>query len=113
LGARSFNVGIDKNHAVAADSWPQDVVDANLAYGKKEFSDAVCTVLSGDADAVVLPYMSTRNGVLTFGNDPAVEAQRPAYARRIADDPRFDADVGEWLTVLRARSGGPCAPSSS
>lgn len=113
VGARSYNVGIDKNHAFSAAAWPDAVRAAVAAYREDGPSalDEVCAVLREDADAVVLPTIDTRNGVLLHSNDPEVEAQRRAWALTAAADERFDAAVGDWLVVLRPAAAGPCAPA--
>jgi len=100
VGARSYNVGVDKNYALAVSRWPKPVLAARDAYGPKA-ANALCHALASDVDAIVLPYMSPYYGPLTFGNDPAAEAKRKAVALQLAQDPRFHAEVGKWLTVLR------------
>jgi hypothetical protein len=104
VGVESFNVGIDKNHALAISTWPAAVREARDGYGA-EAADLLCDVLGVDADAIVLPYMDPRAGPLLHSNDPAVEAERRKVARTLARDARFDAEVGTWLTVLRAAPG--------
>lgn len=109
-GVRSYNVGIDKNHALASAAWPAAVRAANESYGP-DSGDQICAVLRTDADAVVLPTMDTRSAPLLGSDDPALEAERRAWALQHAADPRFDAEVGDWLVVLRPAAGGDCAPA--
>lgn len=100
VGARSYNVGVDKNYALAVSRWPKPVLAARDAYGPKA-ANALCHALASDVDAIVLPYMSPYYGPLLFGNDPSSEAKRKGVALQLAKDPRFHAEVGKWLTVLR------------
>ena len=110
VGVRSYNVGIDKNHALASAAWPAAVRAANESYGP-DSGDQICAVLRTDADAVVLPSMDTRTGPLLHSNKRAIEAERRAWALQHATDTRFDAEVGDWLVVLRPAAGGDCAPA--
>jgi hypothetical protein len=111
-GVRSYNVGIDKNHALSSATWPPAVRAANLGYGS-DAQDLICAVLRTDADAVVLPYLDTRGAPLLNGDDPDLERHRERVARVLARDPRFDAEIGEWLTVLRPEPDGGCAPTGA
>ncbi len=106
IGARSFNVGVDKNWALSAASWPESVVRATAA-ADEESARGICRALRTDVDAVVLPYVSPFYGPLLWGNDRAAERELERVARWLAEDERFDAEVGEWLTVLRP-SGSSC-----
>jgi hypothetical protein len=106
-GVRSYNVGIDKNHALSSARWPDAVVAANLSYGPRA-GDLVCTALRREADAVVLPYLDTRGAPLLGQHDPALPVERERWARRLAADPRFDAEIGTWLTVLRPAPRSGC-----
>jgi len=112
-GVRSYNVGIDKNHSYAVSAWPDTVLAANAAYkaeGAPGAVEEICAVLAaGDADAVVLPSMDTRNGVLLHNDDAAAENERRLWALQLAEDPRFDATVGDWLVVLRPTAQMTCA----
>lgn len=101
VGARSYNVGVDKNYALSVSHWPAPIRAARANYGP-ESADVLCTALRSDIDAVLLPYMSPYFGPLLHGNDPAAEAERRTWALHLAADPRFKAEVGDWLTVLRA-----------
>lgn len=112
VGVRSYNVGIDKNHALSSAAWPESVRAANAGYGPGS-ADLLCTVLRQDADVVVLPYPDTRSAPLLQSEDPVLEAQRERWARHLATDPRFTAESGEWLTTLRPAAGGPCAPGGA
>ena len=114
VGVRSYNVGIDKNHSLAVSAWPESVVAANTAYSEHGPGavEELCTVLrADDADAIVLPTVDTRSAPLLHSNDPAVEAERRAWGLQLAADPRFDAQVGDWMVVLRAADDGACSPA--
>jgi hypothetical protein len=100
IGARSYNVGIDKNYALSVSHWPAAVGAARTGYGPGS-ADLLCAVLDHDADAIVLPYIDPHNGPLLFGNDPASQARLRAVALGLAKDPRFRAVNGRWMTVLR------------
>lgn len=108
VDVRSYNVGIDKNHALSMSKWPAELRVANRDYGGADSADLVCAALGTDVDAVVLPYVSTRSAPLLGNEDPEGDAARQALAGALAADPRFDARVGQWVTVLRAAPGGGC-----
>ena len=103
IGARSYNVGIDKNYVISTSEWPPEIAQAG-AIRSSSGADSVCTALTL-VDAVVLTYISPSTGPLLHSNSRVEEAKREATARWLARDPRFDAQVGEWLTVLRAAPG--------
>ena len=107
-GVRSYNVGVDKNFILSAAHWPASIVAASV-YGPGS-ADLLCAALKHDADAIVLPYMSPYFGPLLHDNDPAADAERKSVAQSLAQDPRFTADVGQWLTVLRG-AGPACSRS--
>lgn len=57
LGIRSFNIGGDKNAAVARRYWPKEMRDAADARTPDAFALGVVNVLIGTADAVAVPYI--------------------------------------------------------
>ena len=109
VGARSYNVGGDKNYDLSMSRWPQSVRAARDNYGPAS-ADYLCKALATDVDAIVLPYMSMYYGPLLKDNIHDGDALRKDTAALLAADPRFDAQVGEWMTVLRP-ADATCAHS--
>ncbi len=105
-GTESYNVGGDKNYYLSLALWPESVRAARDEYGP-ESAEILCTALEHDVDAIVLPYMSPYEAPLLRPRDEAAEAERRALAVTFTEDPRFQGEVGEWLTVLRG-SGVAC-----
>lgn len=106
VGVTSFNTGGDKNYELALDAWPSDVRALRETYGP-EAGDALCEVLTDEADAVLLSYESLWAVPLLHVRDPEGDEARRWIAGVHAADPRFVAEVGEHFTVLR-RSEVPC-----
>jgi hypothetical protein len=110
-GTKSYNVGGDKNYRLSVSEWPTAVIAARADYGL-DAGDSFCRALTADTDAIVLPYMSPFSGPLLRSLpirplDMDAEGRRRIVALELADDPRFDAESGDWLTVLRG-SGANC-----
>jgi hypothetical protein len=104
----AYNAGPDKNYTYARSRWPASVtaVVDGWSYSEPQ-GDLVCDVLTGDADAVLLPVLDPYTDVVSASRDPEREANYRWVAAVLAEDPRFVAERGEWLTVLRS-SGLPC-----
>jgi hypothetical protein len=100
VGARSYNVGVDKNYILSTAHWPDSVLAARASYGPKA-GNQLCAVLHSNADAIVLTYISPFSGPLLGIEDQQGQATRKAVALQLAQDPRFHATIGKWLTVLR------------
>lgn len=109
VGVESYNVGGDKNYALAVERWPADVRLARDTYGPLG-AGHLCDALDTSVDAIVLPYVDPYSAPLLLPPDPDGDAAREALARELATDPRFDAAVGNRLTVLR-RGDAECLPS--
>ncbi len=105
----SYNVGGDKNYYLAVDRWPEDVRLARDNYGPLG-AGHLCNALDGSVDAIVLPYTDPYAGPLLRRPDEEAVADRQELAETFAADPRFDAVVGEHLTVLR-RGDAACVPA--
>src|SRR5262252_7677317 len=60
LGIRTYNIGGDKNLAMAMVSWPPPMQSSMMGTIDAAFTQRVVRLLSrGDADAIVLPYVDT------------------------------------------------------
>jgi hypothetical protein len=110
-GARSYNVGGDKNYYLSTGVWPADVLAARDHYYQPDAADYICRTLNDSVEAVVLPYMDPYAGPLLRVPDVAAAEARTQFARSLAGDARFVADVGEWMVVVRS-SGEPCDESA-
>lgn len=109
VGVESYNVGGDKNYYLALDRWPEDVRLARDNYGPLG-AGHLCNALDASVDAIVLPYADPYAAPLLRRPDVDADRAREELARDLAQDPRFDAAVGERLTVLR-RGDADCVPA--
>ena len=109
IGVSSYNAGIDKNYSLALANWPKTVRATVATYPGPDTARHICAVLANHADAVVLAYPDLRSVVLPGVTDAEGESERRAVADELAQDPRFDVERGEWMTVLRAADGS-CVP---
>lgn len=104
-GARIYNVSGDKNNRLSRSRWPQSITNAANSYSTGAAADAICAALRSDADVVMLPYMSLFYGALLTGDRSKEDSELRSRAHLLAQDDRFSAVSGTWMTLLRSRNG--------
>ncbi|WP_353648254.1 hypothetical protein ABLG96_15565 [Nakamurella sp. A5-74] len=93
-GASSFNIGVDKNFALAQAAWPPAVKQVITDYQRGNIATSGCALLhSGTADVIVLEFVPMGAGVRTATPDVALQAK----AERIA----AAGEAAGTFTVLR------------
>lgn len=106
IGNRSYNVAGDKNYALAYQSWPDSVRAARDGYGAGS-AGLLCEALQEDVDVIVLTEETMFAAALLRAPDVDGDAFRRSLALDLADDVRFDAEIGEHLVTIRS-SGVDC-----
>lgn len=94
----AYNAAGDKNHALAAQEWPEEV--AALAPADVSADDLNRALGSGHVDAVIVPFFHLRHDAYSW---PPPEEKRVLVQEGFSDllnDPRFAVDRRRWLAVV-------------
>jgi hypothetical protein len=102
-GVSTFNIGIDKNYALARASWPESVTAAARGFGSPDTADFVAVLVEEGIDAVVVTHFSSHAAALRW----PPPAEPGGFYQRVAAvlerDPRLRVEHGRWMTVVRGR----------
>jgi hypothetical protein len=102
----AYNVGGDKNVALARRSWPHFVEAAAVAFRSRKTASTICDAFrSREVDAVLVPYLSMYAAAIKFPPPPEDRRKAIASAEELARDPRFVSSRGTWMAVFRPRPG--------
>ena len=138
-GARSYNVGIDKNVQLSVLSWPATVRATIDRFGAPSEADTVCQAFSEHVlDALVLPYFDLFASTFTWPpSQESIDVARTRAAqlgeerevhhrsRHLDDDAARPARIVRALTLVqsseeledrsptaRRATGSPCSPTA-
>jgi hypothetical protein len=96
---RLFNVGGDKALAIAREAWPDEVY--NLIFSLGDFPDLVAgALISGQADAVIVPRFATRPHDETWPPASSTIEQGDRAVARLSGDNRFTVADHEFFAVV-------------
>lgn len=65
-GFKTYNIGGDKNLADAKQAWPEFLNDSNVDLSKKNEDKILNFLISGNADALVVPYFDMRGATYSW-----------------------------------------------
>ena len=108
LRLRAYNAGGDKNMELAVRFWPPTLKRFQYETIGPDFERKVRAVLeNGDADAVVLPYISLLRSAYRWPVANEAKDELAAIAGQLGQNPRYTVEHAPYFAVVRLKDGLP------
>lgn len=101
VGIRTYNIGGDKNAAIAREHWPREVREAAAARTPEHFAMGVFNVLNAGTDAVGVPYIDLLLAAHRWPYPKDRFEEMQPNIRALQDFGLFDITDANYFAIVR------------
>jgi hypothetical protein len=113
IGIRSFNIGGDKNAAIAKGNWPSDLKPLASKISPQEFAlNALTALVAHETDAVGISYADLFMAAFRWPDPLANKSEMQAYVEAVEGTGLVDVDKTDYFAIVRLKPGVTAIPPS-